>query len=177
MNPSKNHPDAEIDLWRQYIARDQEKPDTSEIDPGLLAVYLDGKATPDQIEQIEASLAHNPDLIEKLSELRELQNLKPSPISQTLLARIKNLVPSSAGQIAPAVSGRDRWWLRLRYAAAAAAILLVAVLGYQLGDATFQGQEQIQASKASQTSRDLDELLFDPALALILQPNGRNGAE
>ncbi len=168
MKPANNHPDAEINLWRQYVARNPEKPETLDVDPSLLAAYMDGKATPGQIEQIEANLAQNPDLIEQLTELRQLQNLRPTPISQTLLARIKRLAPSTTGQ-----SSVWRFCRRgLAGTTAAAAILLVAVLGHQLGDTTFQGQQQI----ASQTSRDLDELLFDPALALILQPNGRNGA-
>ena len=177
MNQTNYHPDREIHLWRQYTAQDQDQPFIADLDPSLLAAYLDGNATPEQSQQIEAHLAVNPDLIEQLSELRQLQSLKPTTVSQTLLARIKSLAPSPAQQLSPVATAWRSCGRAMSWTAAAAAILLASVLGYQLGDTTFQGQGQIQASIALQTSQELDELIFDPALAMILGPNGRNGAE
>ena len=170
MNESNQQPNDEKRLWQQFSAQDQTQPTLSDLDPNLLAAYIDGQVDTSQVEQIESLMASNPDLLEELIELRQLQDAGPALASQTFLDRAKALVPAS-----PIIPSRTAFWQRLQWAATAAVIMLACLGGYTVGRSTFQGRHYAQASLTSQLSLDLDELLSDPVLAMLIPSNGANG--
>ncbi|MCK4850368.1 MAG: hypothetical protein KAT11_03400 [Phycisphaerae bacterium] len=170
MNQSNQQHPNEKQLWRQFAAQDQIQPVLSDLDHNLLAAYIEGKAEASQVEQIEALMASNPDLLEELIELRRLQDAGPALVSQAFLDRAKALVPAS-----PIIPHRTAFWQPLQWAAAAAAVVFACLGGYNVGHSTFQSRYYTQASITSQTTPGLDALMADPILALILPPNGSNG--
>ncbi len=172
MNQSNQQHANEKQLWRQFAAQDQTQPVLSDLEPNLLAAYIDGKADPSQVEQIEALMASNPVLLEELIELRQLQDTGPALVCQAFLDRAKAFLPGS-----PIIPSRTAFWQRLQWAATAAVIMLACLGGYTAGRSTSQGRHYAQASVTSQLSLDLDELLSDPALAMLIPFNGANGDE
>ncbi len=171
MNESNQHHPNEKQIWRQFAAQDQSQPVLSDLDANLLAAYIDGKADPSQVEQIESLMASNPALLEELIELRRLQDAGPALVSQAFLDRAKTLaVPQ---QPAPVVVARAGLWHRFQWAAAAAVVALACLGGYTAGHSTLQSQRRAQDSVTSQANFELDEL----TLAFILLPNGSNGGE
>lgn len=176
MNAFKDHDDREVLLWRQYSSQ-QDQQSFPEVDANLLAAYLEGRADAAEREQLEARLAHDPELLEALVELRQLQDAEPATVSQTLLERIKNLLPAEASQPRRISRAGSTWWRRAGNMAAAAGIFLACVGGYMAGGSSFRDQTLIQTSVASEESMELGELVFEPTLALIMQSNGTNGGE
>lgn len=178
MNASNKQHYDERQLWDRYTKNAKKQPTLSDPEPELLAAYLDGNANESQVEHIESLMAQNSALIDQIIELRSLQNAAPAPVSQTVLDRAKALEtetpPDQQQIVAPA---RGAHWHRFHWAAAAAAVLLACLGGYSAGTSTSQGQQRLQAQKSSQVSFGLDELIGDPTLALIFQPNGRNGGQ
>ena len=175
MNESNQQHSNEKQLWRQFAAQDQTQPVLSDLEPNLLAAYIDGKADPSQVEQIESLMASNPVLLEELIELRQLQDAGPALVSQAFLDRAKALAaPQQTAPVAVRQAGASH---RVQWAAAAAAVVLACLAGYTIGQTTFQGQHSAQAAISSQAFLELDGLTSGPALALILQPNGSNGGE
>jgi anti-sigma factor RsiW len=168
MNESNQQHANEKQLWRQFAAQDQTQPVLSDLEPNLLAAYIDGKAEASQVEQIESLMASNPVLLEELIELRQLQDAGATLVCQAFLDRAKALLPGS-----PIIPSRTAFWQRLQWAAAAAAVFLACLGGYTDGQTTFQDQLVAEASLSSQAPMELDEL----TLALILLPNGSNGGE
>ena len=171
MNQSNQQHANEKQLWRQFAAQDQTQPVLSDLEPNLLAAYIDGKADPSQVGQIEALMVSNPVLLEELIELRQLQDAGPALVSQTFLDRAKALLPAS-----PIIPSRTAFWQRLQWAAAAAVVMLACLGGYNIGRSTFRGQGLAEALVAADICRDLEAMVTEPTLAIILQPNGRNGA-
>ncbi len=168
MNESNQQHANEKQLWRQFAAQDQAQPVLSDLEPNLLAAYLDGKAEPAQVEQIEALMASNPVLLEELIELRQLQDAGAALVSQAFLDRAKAFLPDS-----PIIPHRTAFWQRLQWAAAAAAVVFACLAGYTIGQTTSQSQRSAQASISSQAFLEMDGL----TLALILPPNGSNGGK
>ena len=173
MNERKQEYSDEKRLWRQYAERDQDHPILSDLDPNLLAAYLDGKADDGQVQQVEALMALDTALLEEIIELRQLQKAGPGLVSEAFLDRAKALVAGSSAKSAGVGAERTGWWQRLQWAAVAAGILVACFAGYSVGNTTFQGQQISQASISSQALFELDGL----GLAEVLQPNGSNGGE
>ncbi len=167
---NQQHPD-EKRLWQQFSAQEQTQPVLSDLDPNLLAAYIDGQADAAQVQQIESLIASNPLLLDELIELRQLQDAGPALVSQSSLDRAQALsAPSPTAQQA-------RPWHHFQWAATAAAVVLACMGGYTIGQTTFQDRHLARAPMTSQTTPGLDALMADPILALILPPKGSNGGE
>ncbi len=174
MNDRNQQYSDENRLWRQFAVQDQAQPILSDLDPNLLAAYLDGKADSAQVQQIEALMASNPALLEETIELRQLQDAGSALACQALLDRAKALAPPPRS--AALTPGRTPWWQRLQWAAAAAAIFVACLGGYNLGRFTFRAQGLAEALVAADISRDVEAIVTEPTLAIIVWPNGQNGA-
>jgi anti-sigma factor RsiW len=163
---NQQHPD-EKRLWQQFSVQEQIQPVLSDLDPNLLAAYLDGQADAAQVQQIESVIASNPVLLDELIELRSVQDAGPALVPESLLDRAQAL-------LAPQQTiRRTSLWQRLQWTAAAAAVLLACVGGYAIGQTTFEAQRTVEASVRSQATLELGGV----GLAVILQPNGSNGGE
>ena len=173
--------DEQGQLWRRYVEQAGAQAGPAELDPNLLAAYLDGRAEPGQVEEIEAHLADDPALLDQLLELRKIRGIKPAAVSPSLLGGAKSVVAAEAGP-RPA-SGPFRqltlnpWWIRLGHTAAAAAILLACMAGYGLGRSTFQGQRRAQATVNAGASLALEDLISEPTLGVMLNGDDGKGGE
>ncbi len=137
MNDRNQQYSDENRLWRQFAVQDQAQPILSDLDPNLLAAYLDGKADSAQVQQIEALMASNPALLEETIELRQLQTASPAMVCQAVLDRAKALK-----QAAPAPVRKAGSWHRFQWAAAAAAVVFACLGGYTVGQSTAQNSDR-----------------------------------
>ncbi len=167
MNESNQQLSDEKRLWQQFSAQDQTQPTLSDLDPNLLAAYLDGQADTTQVQQIDSLMASNPALLDELIELRRVQDAGPALVSQTVLDQAQAL------SAPPQTIRQTSLWQRFQWAAAAAAVVVACVGGYTVGRTTSQDQLAIQASLSYQASLELDGF----SLATTLAPNGSNGGE
>ena len=151
-------------LWREYLAEeDLQLSDLPDLDPNLLAAYLDGSAQSAEIEHVEALLTTDPLLLEELMALRQMADMDSAPAPASFLHRAK------------ALDRRYFWRPRLQWAAAAAAVLLACLIGYSVGGTTLRGQRQAQSLVSSRVSLEVDELISEPAFGIILPLNDNNG--
>lgn len=180
MCESVDHDDRQSRLWQQYLAKARpESQNLPVLDPNVLAAYLDGRAKPAEIVQVETHLVSDPGLLEELIELQGLSHLKPAAVSPSLLSRAKALAPSKiAGNTRRQLSQPSTytWWRHLQRGAVAAAILVSAFLGYNVGGATFRGQHRAQPVVTSRASLEMEEFISEPTLGIIVPVNGNNGS-
>ena len=147
-------------LWAQYTARARsDSPAPPPLDPNLLAAYLDGSAEPRDVELVEARMAADPALLDEVMALRQIADLESTPAPRAVLNRAK------------ALAHRHTWLPRMRWAAAAAALLLACLMGYSTG----QGYRNARVSGSMQASLEFDQLISEPAMGIILPLNGSNG--
>ncbi|MBN2713822.1 MAG: hypothetical protein JXR97_15495, partial [Planctomycetes bacterium] len=106
----KHEFNTEKDLWRRFSESAQRADSAEELDPMLLASYLDGMASEEEVELVELAMLNNPALIEEVAELRSLA--------------------SGARDSAKIIPLRSDWW---QMAVAAAAVVVFSVLGFSLG--------------------------------------------
>lgn len=162
-------------LWRRYLERAGEAGPGPALDANALAAYLDGTAGEKAAEKVEAGMASDPDLLEEVMELRALAGVEPTPPPEALLAKAKALAAGGATRTGPTRSGSlvlQGFWRRVRWAAAAAAIVLACASGYGLGRETFNDELRADAAETAV----LTELVSEPDLAEP-QANGPNGGE
>ena len=162
-------------LWRRYLERAGDAGPGPDLDANALAAYLDGTAGEKAAEQIEAGMASDPSLLEEVMELRALAGVEPVAPSEALLASAKALAAGGATRTGPTHSGSlvlHGFWRRVRWAAAAAAIVLACASGYGLGRETFNDELRADAAETAV----LTELISEPDLAGP-QANGPNGGE
>ena len=180
MSDPARHDDEQFQLWRRYLARSDGGPAPPDLDANLLASYLDGTADPEEIEQVEARLADDPESLEEVRELRLLTtrlDIEPAPPS--LFSRAKALVPpgDSAPTRAPRrVLSLDRrpWWQRLQWMAAAAVVVVAALGGYSFGRETYHDQSRADQLTAASASLLIEEIVADQTLQ-VGNGNGENG--
>ena len=162
-------------LWRRYLERAGDAGPGPALDANALAAYLDGTARGKAAEQVEAGMASDPDLLEEVMELRALAGVEPTPPPEALLAKAKALAPAGPARLRPTRSSSfvlQGFWRRVRWTAAAAAIVLACASGYSLGRETFRDSLRADAAETAV----LTELVSEPDLA-ELQANGGNGGE
>jgi hypothetical protein len=102
--------------------------------PLELAAYLDGRL--DDADRVEAAIAGDPDLLASVRDARGALATGPAAdVTPRMIEAACRLVRAdAAGSHAPASSWRIADWLRVgRWAAAAAASILIGIAGYWLG--------------------------------------------
>ena len=168
MSQPRDNDERDRALWRRHAA---DSPADSPADaggptpdPNDLAAYLDGTAEPGLVERIEARLAADPDLLEEVLELRDLAGPQDRPVPAPVLRRAKALVP--ARRRGGVIAGP---WRRLRWAAAAAAVVLACLAGYTSGRHT--SRTRGRSAAAATVAGSLEGLIEDSALE-IGEPNG-----
>lgn len=165
VSENRNHSDAEV--WRRFANAGGDRKPPAEVDPNLLAAYLDGCATQAEIDAVEQAMAADPELVETVAELRDLRTADPIEAPDTVLARAKMTAAARPQQ------GRLSWW---RSAAAAAAIVLMSFIGYQLGHDSSTTQTNADAALASAVAPELyQEAAEGDLLAVFSDHNGAEG--
>lgn len=155
MTPSRDKKKEEAGLWRRFADAAGDAEGGPDVDANLLAAYLDGTATPDEVEAVERAMAADPDLVEAVGELRDLQDAEPVELSEAALARIKMIVSAK---------GRPRLgWVRR--VAAVAALVAVSFAGYELGGYSAYAAAETDAIAVSQLAAQWeDQLIADVML-------------
>lgn len=143
-------------LWRQFSSQAQ-KPQAPQIDPNDLAAYLDASADPEQVELVEARLADDPDFLAEVTDLRRISQLEALRVPASVLTRARSL------------GHRRLWPMRIRWAAAAATILLACLIGYSAAGASQRAHDY------TQVAAQMSDLLSDPSFGIILPFNGSDG--
>ncbi len=99
-------------------------------DDELVSSYLDGEATPSEIERVESS----PQLMARLGEFRRSASLMAAPVTPLASPDIDSLIESalesshtSGNVVDLAAATQRRWWQQPRVLAAAAAVALLAL--------------------------------------------------
>lgn len=150
MTPSRDKEKEAADLWRRFADAAGDAEGGPDVDANLLAAYLDGAATPDEVEAVERAMVADPDLVEAVGELRDLQDAEPADLSEAALARIKMIVSAK---------GRPRLgWLRR--VAAVAALVAVSFAGYELGGYSAYAAAETDAIAVSQLAAQWEDHLI-----------------
>ncbi len=99
-------------------------------DDELVSSYLDGEATPSEIERVESS----PQLMARVAEFRRSASLVATPVAPLASLDIDGLIESaldsshtSGNVVDLAAATQTRWWHQPRVLAAAAAVALLAL--------------------------------------------------
>lgn len=141
MNDSPDEQIEQQELWRQY--RRGDAPTSSPAPPpdaSVLAAYLDGQAEADQVEAVEACMADNPEFLQTVIALRNQAQAgdRGEPAPDAVLHKARALLEADA------VAGRiGSWSRRWSWAAAAAVLVTVCLMGYGAGRATAGGQQDL----------------------------------
>ena len=167
MNDQQSQDD--LNLWQQWMATHQANPSQSQIDPNSLACYLDGTANPSVIESIEEAMASNPQLLERVIELRQIQNqihgsegqIVPNHVQQAAA----NLITPQG--LEPPASFPWKWY-GLQRAAAAAVVLAAGITGYLAGTNTYQDNSLAESATADVVTQLSDMQEESPSLWAIV---------
>ena len=156
------------DLWRQL----PREPLTSELlpadelggwDANALAAHLEDTLSASEAERLEARLDEQPALLETLLAAGEvgIGSGGAARPPKSLIARAKELGPGNGANQRPSMprpanENRRHWARRIEWAAVAAAIVIFAGIGFELGSDTGRGARKIQIALASGTGLDFD---------------------
>lgn len=163
-------------LWRKARAALDRRDGAGEIDPGLIAAYLDGGLQPAEREAVESWLAVTPDAMDTLVAARDvLADTRDVTVPDAVLAAGYAALPPRAP--APRTEKRSAFAGALRifeWSAVAALLMLTCVAGFNVGSQS-SGEGEIRpieiaaADEQSFISGDApQDGLFDPdAMTLI----------
>jgi len=150
----------EEDLLRRFRnACPQDGPGEGSIDPNLLASYIDGRATHEEAEAVEAAMLADPELLDAVRELRRILEPGASEVPEGLSDRVRSAL-FGEGE-APVAVVPSRFFL-LKLAAAAAAVVFTAFLGFRLGQARTGESPNEEAAILSEMTVDLRWDRYDP---------------
>ncbi len=156
------------DLWRRLPREPMPADEIGSWDANALAAHLEGALSAAEAGRLEARLDDSPGLLDTLLATGGdglatggdgFGDAAVPPDS--LIARAKQLGPgNSADRLIsiprPANENRRRWGTRIEWAAVAAAIVIMAGVGFELGSDTGRGARKIQIAMASGTGLDFD---------------------
>lgn len=156
-------------LWRRARAAISETaPEDEAATAGLIAGYLDGRLDAADAARVEAWLASDDAALDLMLEVRaalaEAGNEPPAAVPQTLVDRAKGLVRARPTIELDRGSLFDRFFAAIWQpvgAAAAVAVLVASVAGFELGRTGYQNVAKVETLLAQQFSLGLgaDELL------------------
>ncbi|MBN1256506.1 MAG: hypothetical protein JXA52_02235 [Planctomycetes bacterium] len=148
-------------LWRKVAKPAGEANPGKILDPNILAAYLDGSATEEEISVVEEAMSEDPALLEEVIELRELQAINPVEISKPTHATILNAVLDTIAGISASLKVRPTSKLTffdwMQTAAGVAAVLVVSLFGYELGQDTMTMDVQAISAVSEEIAESLDE--------------------
>jgi len=167
-------------LWRWFSEARRKPEQHAEPDALLLATYLDGTATRAEVDQVERAMCGDPSLQDGVAELRELRAAGSVDVPAALISRIKMALAATDGDgsVRAGSAARYRrwlcWWER---AAAAAAIVAISFLGFQLGQGTTRTNRKTDAELATAIAVDLQQDGAEPDLLTLLDTSYGNGGD
>ena len=160
-------------LWKRYSASHRPRPGPCP-DAVELAAYIDGRASPRQVEHIEEHLLACPDCLQAVREARELTSAEVTTfVPPEVIAAAKAALASPAeraGQRPGKYLRAALVWRIGRWAAAAAAALIISYGGFRIGQGTYRQHAAVEAALVAELSFGEDdsatEGLLDDELVL-----------
>lgn len=149
------------DLWRRLPRERMPTEEIGDWDANALAARLEGTLSAAETGRLEARLDDSPGLLDTLLATGGDGFGDAAVPPDGLIARAKQLGPGSGADRLvsiprPANENRRRWGTRIEWAAVAAAIVIMAGVGFELGSDTGRGARKIQIAMASGTGLDFD---------------------
>ena len=169
--PNADNSREERRLWERYSASHKPRrgpcPDAAE-----LAAYIDGRASPRQVEHIEEHLLACPQCLQAVCEARELLSAEAAAfVPPEVTAAAKALVSPPAQRAKTRRARISLLWRVGRWAAAAAAALILGYGGFRAGQGTYRQRDAVEATLAAELSFGADdsspEGLVDDELGLL----------
>jgi Xaa-Pro aminopeptidase len=146
--PQKGLSDRE--LWRRHRPEPESAAPITGFDANLVAAWLEDNLTDEDWPALEARLAANPAEIETLRAAAALQPSAAEALPAALRSRLLALDPAKAARRSRRMAARAPQWGRItEWAAAAAMLVAVAFVGFDLGSVTTEQSAQIVASAGS----------------------------
>jgi len=170
MNSSDKNDPHDIQLWKCFVKATERQENASEIDANLLAAYVDGSASSEEIESVESAMARDSAIVELIRELRKMQSSEPVMMSQAGIAAAKKALSLCLHS-----SGISNKRFSLSVAAAAAAIFLLSFAGYIFGMGTSRIQERTDADLASALAFEMRQEDKEFDLLVILNVTNERG--
>jgi anti-sigma factor RsiW len=169
-------------LWSRFTP-DPEAPvgdsTADAVDPNDLAAYVEGRAEPLLVERTEVLMRQDPQFLEEVIELRRLHRGPVENAPAEVVARAIAAGPQAPtvdtdviGRIGAEVGPALRWWMGVRWTAAAAVVILACFGGFTFGQGTFAAPSQTDVPGLL----DLVNGAGDPVLSLT-GDNGNAGGE
>jgi len=149
MNASHDNP-GDRKLWRRFAAAGAAKAGRDCPTAADLAAYVEARCDDAGRDRMEAHLAACPRCLGAVREARALLAAGPMLAPVRLVARAKALVPDSAAAA--------RWRWAIRWAATAAAAIVIGLAGFFAGESTYQTRRTTEAAVARTIAFDLGEL-------------------
>lgn len=149
------------ELWRRLPREPLPAEEIGSWDANALAAHLEGTLSAAEAGRLEARLDEHPALLETLLAVDHGGIGYTALPPDGLLARAKELGPGNGADRLvsiprPANENRRRWGTRIEWAAVAAALVIFAGIGFELGSDTGRGARKIQIAMASGTGLDFD---------------------
>lgn len=170
MTDSREQDRLDRDLWQRFSAQTPRAASREELDPNLLAAFLDGTASAEEVEQTERAMLSDRGLVETVGELRQLLSPEPDQVPETARSRARSLFRVEAPPRRKVLRGT--WRAAAQWIAAAAAILAISAWGYWLGQSTSTMHLQAASIVPSPLALELDE---DDGSADLWNADGGNG--
>lgn len=135
MNCSRDDEERNRDLWRRFADAAGKAAAEDDLDPNVLAAYLDGAAGPEEAEAVERAMAADASLVDAVVELREALADGRAEVPEPVRARLRAALSTEAGRArgrhatwAPPIG--MPWYVGI---AVAAAVLIASLLGFEMG--------------------------------------------
>lgn len=157
--------DQDRELWqRAAAAQPPESAGRAELDPLLLAAYLDGTLEEAEAEALEARLVAEPELLEAWLSARTALAETPEAAPQDVVSRAQAIV-SGPGRAASSSNGVFAGWLQpLGWAAVGALALIVSGAGFEIGREGYDAVVEVRSIMNETVAFDFS----DPASDLFL---------
>ena len=175
MNESARQDDSDSRLWRRYVASAPGRQIRPIIQANLLAAYLEGTASQEQMEQIEEQMASSAEFLEEIVQLRQMLAAPASPAAKRAVDNAKALVPAEVVLFKPFQAAQYNWWHKAQWSAVAAAVVLASLAGYSFGRDAWRSQLQVDLSAAAEVSHLTDDMIEEPFLEIFEKPGQPNG--
>ena len=146
------------DIWDRFKSPTSEGNETTCPNTNVLASYLEGKASKNEIQLMEVHLAQCRACLDTLAELRILLKEESKTPSREIIEDAKNLVSVPIIKH-PVWLNSSYFYIRniASYAAAAVILLFFSVLGIKLGKDTFNSHRNISMTYVSEISFGLND--------------------
>ena len=150
------------ELWRR-LPREKARGDEAlgDWEANALAAHLEGTLSEPEAARLEARLDESPRLLETLLAAGDDALAASAAPPKALIERARALAPGNGAERLlsvprPANENRRHWRARVEWAAVAAAIVIFAGVGFELGADTGRGARKIQIAMASGTGLDFN---------------------